>query len=194
MTPHKMRIQDSRMVWMDLEMTGLDPEKSRIIEMATLVTDSELNIIEEGPSFIIHQPLEVLRAMDNWNRSQHKKSGLIDAVKKSKMTVRRAERETLAFLKKHCPPRSAPLCGNSIHHDRRFLAKYMPRIHRYLHYRMVDVSSVKDLVKRWYDPRIRPPVKKSGHRAMQDIIESIDELRFYREHFFVPKEDLPHYV
>lgn len=172
------------MVWMDMEMTGLNPEKDKIIEIATVITDSGLNVVAEGPHLVIHQPPSVLKSMDRWNRTQHKKSGLTEAVKVSKASVREAEKATLDFIKRYCVPQTALLCGNSIHHDRRFLIRYMPRIHRYLHYRMVDVSTLKDLIQRWYPSKNDLPKKGQSHRAVEDIRESIEELRFYREHFF----------
>lgn len=177
--------RDGMIVWMDLEMTGLDPDKERIIEMATLVTDSELNVIEEGPSLVIHQSEALLEAMDEWNTSHHGKSGLTAKVRQSTVTEAAAEEATLAFIKKHCDERTAPLAGNSIHQDKLFLRKYMPRIEAYLHYRIVDVSSVKELVKRWYpDTHKAQPAKKEGHRALDDIRESVLELRYYRENAF----------
>ena len=174
----------NNLVWIDLEMTGLDPEKERIIEMAVIVTDSQLTILEEGPNLVIHQPREVLQAMDAWNQKQHKKSGLIEEVKKSKVTVLRAEREALRFIKRYCLPRKSQLCGNAIHHDRRFLIKAMPRLDRYLHYRHVDVSTIKALVQFWYTKNKNLPKKSEAHRALADIRESIEELRFYRKTYF----------
>ena len=171
------------LVWIDMEMTGLDPDKDRVIEIATIITDGQLRVIEEGPQFIVHQPKRVMQAMDEWNRKHHGSSGLTEAVLASKLTVRAAERQTLAFIKKYCPSKTAPLCGNSVHHDRRFLARHMPKLHEYLHYRLVDVSSIKELVKRWYGPA-RFPAKKECHRALDDIRESIEELKFYRRKYF----------
>ncbi len=172
------------MVWIDMEMTGLDPEKEGIIEMATIVTDSELNILEEGPELVIHQSNKLLKKMDAWNQNQHNKSGLVEKVKKSKVTVKRAESKTLTFIKKYCLRKKAALCGNSVHHDRRFIIKYMPKLNDYLHYRLVDVSTVKDLVRRWYPKNKSLPKKKETHRALSDIRESIEELRFYRKTYF----------
>ncbi|MBI3317477.1 MAG: oligoribonuclease [Candidatus Omnitrophica bacterium] len=178
----------TNLVWMDLEMTGLDPEKERIIEIATLITDKDLNVIAEGPNLVIHQPARVLRAMDDWNQKHHKKSGLLDAVKASRVSIRQAERETLRFIKGYCFPKKSPLCGNSIHHDRLFLLKSMPRIHDYLHYRIVDVSSLKFLIQSWYPKDKKLKKKKSAHRALEDIQASIDELKHYREHYLVKKD------
>ncbi len=173
------------MVWIDMEMTGLDPEKDRIIEIATVITDGELNVLAEGPDLVIHQPASVLRGMDDWNQKHHKESGLIQAVKGSVITVKQAEELTLSVVKQYCNPKKAPLCGNSVHHDRRFLGRYMPHLEAYLHYRHVDVSTLKALVARWYpkDKEKLPP-KGKAHRALADILESIEELKFYRQRYF----------
>lgn len=171
------------MVWIDMEMTGLDPVKDRIIEIASIVTDGQLNILAEGPNLVIHQPERLIRGMDQWNQEHHSKSGLIADVRNSTVTVKAAEKMTLEFLKEYCKPKKAPLCGNSVHHDRRFLARDMPAIDDYLHYRHVDVSTIKALVVRWY-PKDKEPPKGKSHRALSDIRESIEELRFYRERYF----------
>ena len=173
------------LIWMDLEMTGLDPDKERIIEMATIITDGRLNIVAEGPELVIHQPDEILDAMDAWNTSHHNASGLVSRVKKSRVTESQAEEETLQFIGRYCERSATPLAGNSVHQDRRFLARYMPRLHDYMHYRNVDVSTIKELAKRW-NPSIvhRAPRKSGSHRALEDIKESISELRFYRRAFF----------
>ena len=165
-------------------MTGLDPEKEGIIEIATIVTDKDLNIIDEGPHCVIHQKPKLLKDMDEWNTKQHTKSGLVEQVKKSKISVKKAERETIKFLEKYCHAGKAPLCGNSVHHDRRFIVKYMPKLSAFLHYRIVDVSTVRELVARWYPKSKDKPKKSDAHRALDDIRESIDELRFYRKHYF----------
>jgi oligoribonuclease len=176
---------DDRLVWMDLEMTGLDPAKERIIEVAVLVTNGQLEIVAEGPCLVIHQPDELLDAMDDWNKQHHGASGLTDRVRASEVGEAEAEEQVLAFIRAHCPERTTPLCGNSIHQDRRFLRRYMPKVDAYLHYRMVDVSTVKELVKRWYpDVGRRMPSKTETHRALEDIRESIQELRYYRENAF----------
>lgn len=173
------------LVWMDLEMSGLDPERERILEVAAIVTDGALDVIAEGPNLVVHQSDELLGAMDEWNTSHHGQSGLTDRVRASTLTETAAEDELLAFVAKHCNERSAPLAGNSIHHDRRFLAKYMPRLERYLHYRNVDVSTVKELVRRWYPELVeKVPKKRSTHRALDDIRESIEELRWYKKNVF----------
>lgn len=178
------KVHKHNMVWMDLEMTGLDPEKEGIIEIATIITDGELNILEEGPNIIVHQPPRLLKAMDEWNTTQHTKSGLVEQVKKSKVSVRDAELETLKFISKYCYPQKAPLCGNAIHHDRRFVIKYMKELNAFLHYRNVDVSTIKAIVDRWYPKSKDLPKKKENHRALDDVRESIEELRFYRKAYF----------
>lgn len=179
--PHK-----TNLVWLDMEMTGLDPEKERIIEVATIVTDSDLNVLAEGPNLVIHQSAVILKRMDAWNQKQHGGSGLIEAVRRSKVTVKEAEKKTLAFLKKHCVAGKSPLCGNSVHHDKRFIIKYMPALADFLHYRIVDVSTVKELTKRWYPDKKSKilPQKNSTHRALDDVKESIEELRALRKVFF----------
>jgi oligoribonuclease len=180
MTP---KVHRNNMVWIDMEMTGLDPEKEKILEIATIITDGNLNILAEGPDLVIHQPSSILKGMDEWNQAHHAKSGLIEAVKASTMTVKKAEQLTLEIIQEYCKPKKAPLCGNSVHHDRRFLLKYMPKIDSYLHYRHVDVSSLKALIARWY-PKDKEPPKGKSHRALSDIRESIAELKFYRERYF----------
>lgn len=172
---------------MDLEMTGLDPATDAIVEIATIVTDDELKIIAEGPDLVIHQSPEVLAAMDPFVVEMHTKSGLIVAISASTITLEEAGKQTLDFIKLHVPdPKSVPLCGNSIGTDRRFLAKYLPEIENYLHYRSVDVSSIKELAKRWYPKIGLDRTSKSGlHRALDDVKESVRELSFYRDNFFV---------
>ena len=175
---------DGHLVWVDLEMSGLDPERCTILEIATIVTDADLRIVAEGPVIAIHQPESVLAVMDEWNREHHAASGLSGRVRASTQSMADAEVATLAFVRRFCPERSSPLCGNSIHHDRRFLARYMPRFEAYLHYRNIDVSTIKELVRRWYPNGPQAPEKKHAHLALDDIRESIAELRFYREHVF----------
>lgn len=168
-----------------MEMTGLDPERERIIEIAVLVTDAQLEIVAEGPNLVIHQPESMLGAMDAWNQSHHTASGLVERVRASTVTEAQAEAEVLAFLQVHCAEGAAPLAGNSIHQDRRFLRRYMARVDGFLHYRNVDVSTVKELVRRWYPEVLAAaPEKVGAHRAMDDIRESIEELRYYRTHVF----------
>lgn len=180
-----MPARDDLLVWMDMEMSGLEPERDAILEIATLVTNAALDVVAEGPVIAVHQPDVVIEAMDDWNREHHGASGLTARVRASRVTLAEAETRTLDFVRQHCVERSSPLCGNSIHQDRRFLARYMPALDRYLHYRNVDVSTVKELTRRWY-PSIVAPEKRHAHLALDDIRESIDELRFYRAHVFRP--------
>jgi oligoribonuclease len=177
------------LVWMDLEMTGLNVDVDVILEIATIITDNELNIVAEGPALIINQPHAALEVMDNWVRNQHTKTGLIDAVAKSSMTLAVAQEETLDFIKEYCPPRDGVLCGNSVWQDRAFLRKYMPRITDYLHYRLIDVSSVKELAIRWYPKsQFLKFEKPDNHRALEDVRGSIKELAHYRKYFFIPEK------
>jgi len=171
---------------MDLEMTGLDPDKDVIVEIATLVTDDELNVVEEGPSLVIHQSETILATMNHVVVDMHTKSGLLDLIRSSTLSAAEAEEQTLAFIRKHVPEaRTIPLCGNSIGTDRRFLARYMPSIENHLHYRCVDVSTIKELAKRWYPSlTMDRPSKNGTHRAMDDVRASVDELRFYRDKVF----------
>jgi oligoribonuclease len=171
------------LVWMDLEMTGLDPEDNVIIEIATIITDDELNIIAEGPVIAVHQPDYELDKMDSWNVKTHGGSGLVDRVKASTVSMAEAEKQTLEFVEQYVKKGHSPLCGNSIHQDRRFLVKQMPLLEEYMHYRNIDVSTLKELAKRW-KPSILPGFKKGGsHKALDDILESIAEMKYYREHF-----------
>lgn len=176
------------LVWMDLEMTGLDPAVNVIVEIATIITDDELNIVAEGPDLVVHQSDEALALMEPVVVEMHAKSGLTDAIRASTITLEEAGAATLAFIKQHVPEaRVVPLCGNSIGMDRRFLDRYLPEIEHWLHYRSVDVSTIKELGKRWYPASLNSqPFKVGTHRALDDIRESIAELRFYRERFFVP--------
>jgi len=174
----------NHLVWIDLEMTGLDPEKERIIEMATIITDSELNLVAEGPVIAIKQPNSLLDAMDEWCTKTHGESGLTQRGKDSQISEAEAEQQTLEFLKQHMSAGTSPLCGNSIGQDRRFLVKYMPELEGFFHYRNLDVSTIKELARRWR-PDVLDGVKKKGsHLALDDIRDSINELRHYREHFF----------
>ena len=173
------------LIWIDLEMTGLDPDKEKIIEIATLITDSNLNVISEGPNLIISQPKEVLDEMDDWNQNQHGSTGLIDEVMKSDITEQVAEIETLEFISKHVGEKSSPMCGNTVSHDRRFLLKYMPRLEAYFNYRHIDVSSFKEVAVRWMN-EAQTYEKKGSHRALGDIKESVEELRFYKK-LFMPE-------
>jgi oligoribonuclease len=175
---------------MDLEMTGLDPVKNVIVEIATIVTDDDLNIVAEGPDLVVHQPEEALALMESVVVEMHTRSGLLDQIRASTLGLDEAGRITLEFIREHVPtPRSVPLCGNSIGMDRRFLDAYLPEIEHHLHYRSVDVSSVKELVRRWYPGLLNSRGNKQGtHRALDDVRESIAEMRFYREHVFVARE------
>ena len=173
------------LVWLDLEMTGLLPETDRIIEIATLVTDAQLNILAEGPTIAIKQSDAALAAMDNWNQKHHGASGLIDRVRKSTVDEQEATRQTLEFLQQYSTRNASPLCGNSICQDRRFMAKHMPELESFFHYRNLDVSTLKELVRRWRPELLDGMVKKGAHLAMDDIRESVEELRFYRKHFIV---------
>jgi len=170
------------LIWIDMEMTGLNPDSDRIIEIAIVITNSSLETLAEAPVLVIRQPDEVLDAMDSWNRSTHAKSGLVEKVKASQLGEAEAEGRLLAFLAQHVPEKTSPMCGNSICQDRRFLARWMPKLEAYFHYRNLDVSTLKELAKRW-KPEIAARLNKQGkHEALADIYESIDELKFYREH------------
>jgi oligoribonuclease len=171
------------LIWIDLEMTGLNPDSDLIIEIATVVTDKDLNILAKGPVLAVHQSEEALAAMDDWNQKHHGQSGLIERVKASTINAAEAERLTLEFLKEWVPANTSPICGNSIAQDRRFLYRYMPTLEAYFHYRNIDVSTLKELAARWA-PAVKDGFnKESKHQALDDIIESIEELRYYREHF-----------
>jgi oligoribonuclease len=178
-----MAQDQSNLLWLDMEMTGLDPDRDRIIEVAVVVTDSQLNTLSQAPVLVVHQADAILDAMDDWNKGTHARSGLIDKVKASTLAERAAEEQLLAFLAQHVPARTSPMCGNSICQDRRFLARYMPRLEAYFHYRNLDVSTLKELVKRWKPEIAKGLVKQGKHEALADIYESIDELKYYREHF-----------
>ncbi|QHM77994.1 Oligoribonuclease [Mixta theicola] len=178
-----MSANENNLIWIDLEMTGLDPERDRIIEIATLVTDASLNILAEGPVLAVHQPAGQLALMDEWNVRTHTGSGLVERVKASRYDERAAELATLEFLQQWVPANASPICGNSIGQDRRFLFKYMPELERYFHYRYLDVSTLKELARRW-KPEILTGFKKAEtHQALEDIRESVAELAWYREHF-----------
>ena len=179
----KTALNEFRLVWLDMEMTGLDPEKERIIEVAVVVTEPDLTIVAEGPVLVIHQPDSLLDAMDSWNRSTHGKSGLTDKVKASTLTEAQAEAELIAFLGQHVPAGKSPLCGNTVSQDRRFMFNYMPKLEQFFHYRTVDVSTIKELARRWRPELLKGFEKRSKHEALADIYESIDELKYYRETF-----------
>lgn len=178
-----MANNSQRLVWIDMEMTGLDPEKDKILEVALIVTEADLTIVAEAPVFVIHQSDEILNGMDKWNTSTHGKSGLTAKVRESTMTEAEAEEQLITFLKQYVPANVSPLCGNSVSQDRRFMFKYMPKLEQYFHYRTIDVSTFKELAKRWKPEVYKGFEKKSKHEALADIRESIDELAYYREHF-----------
>jgi len=180
-----MPIGNRHIVWMDLEMSGLDPERERILELAVLITNSDLEIVAEGPTLVVHQPDSLLTGMDAWNTEHHGASGLVERVRASKIDEREAERLVIDFLRLYCEEKTAPLAGNSIWQDRRFLGRYMPRLEGFLHHRIVDVSSIKELAYRWRAEIMeRAPRKKETHRALDDIKESLEELRFYKRELF----------
>jgi oligoribonuclease len=181
-----MSDKKTNLIWIDLEMTGLDTIQDEIIEIATLVTDSQLNVIAEGPMLAIHQPDKLLDAMDEWNTRQHGKSGLTQRVKDSTLSAQDAERMTLEFLAEHVDAGASPMCGNSICQDRRFMARLMPELEEFFHYRNLDVSTLKELGNRWAPEVMAGYKKESSHLAMNDIKDSIAELQYYREHLFKP--------
>ncbi|MGI0117999.1 oligoribonuclease [Zooshikella sp. RANM57] len=174
------------LIWIDMEMTGLDPDLHRVIEIATVVTDDQLNVIAEGPVLVVHQPDDHLSLMDDWCVQQHGSSGLTAKVRKSLITEKQAEAETIAFLSQYVEPGQSPMCGNTIGQDRRFLYRYMPDLERFFHYRSIDVSTLKELARRWNPALLSGINKTASHQALADIYESIDELRYYREHFIQP--------
>ncbi len=172
----------NNLIWIDIEMSGLNPETDRILEIAILITNSQLELVAEGPVVVVHQPPAVLDAMDDWNKGTHGKSGLTDRVKASTLSEADAESQLLAFVSQHVPKSASPICGNSVHQDRRFLVKYMPGLEAYFLYRNLDVSTLKELVRRWKPEVLAGLVKHGKHEALADIHESINELRYYREH------------
>lgn len=178
--------KNDRLVWVDMEMSGLQPETDRILEIAMIVTDGDLNIVAEGPVLVVHQEDAVLDRMDAWNKGTHGKSGLIDKVKTSTLTEADVEAACLAFLKQHVKSSISPMCGNTIHQDRRFMNRYMPKLEAYFHYRNIDVSTIKELCKRWQPEIAKGFSKQQAHTALADIIESVEELRYYREKLFIP--------
>ncbi|WP_022653685.1 oligoribonuclease [Aquaspirillum serpens] len=178
-----MAQDQNHLIWLDMEMTGLFPDRDRIIELAVVITDANLNTVAESPVLVVHQPDTVLEAMDDWNKNTHGKSGLIDKVKASTLTEQEAEAQMLAFISQYVPARKSPMCGNSICQDRRFMARWMPTLEDYFHYRNLDVSTLKELAKRWRPDVAKGVVKKGRHEALADIYESIEEMKHYREHF-----------
>ena len=184
-TGNNASIEPARaMVWMDLEMTGLDPDRDLILEAAAIITDFNLEVVEQAPPLVIHYEREQMPPMDSWNQKHHTTSGLLDEVQQSEISIEEAEAVLLQFVSRHAGPCEAPLCGNSVWQDRRFLCRHMPGLERFLHYRIVDVSTIKELARRWHPALLDGKTKKETHRAMHDIRESINELRLYRDHFF----------
>lgn len=172
----------TRLIWIDMEMSGLNPDTDRVLELAIVVTDSQLNTVAEAPVLVVHQNDDVLAAMDDWNKSTHGKSGLVDRVKASPLTESQAEEQLVAFLAELLPPKVSPMCGNSVHQDRRFMARYLPQLEAFFLYRNLDVSTLKELARRWKPQIMAGLTKQSKHEALADIYESIDELKYYREH------------
>ena len=179
----KSHPNEFRLVWLDMEMTGLDPEKERIIEVAVVITEPDLTVVAEGPVLVVHQSDSLLDAMDSWNKSTHGKSGLIDRVKASVSTESEVEAQLIAFMAQYVPAGKSPLCGNTVSQDRRFMFNYMPKLEQFFHYRTIDVSTLKELARRWKPELLKGFEKRSKHEALADIYESIDELKYYRENF-----------
>ncbi len=178
-----MAQNENHLIWLDMEMTGLDPERDRIIEMAMIVTDNNLEVVAESPVWAVHQSDELLEAMDEWNKNTHGKSGLIDRVRASTFVEAAVEAAALAFVQAYAPKRTSPMCGNSIGQDRRFMVRYLPQLEEWFHYRNLDVSTLKELCRRWKPEVAKGFEKESAHTALADIRESIEELKYYREHF-----------
>jgi oligoribonuclease len=173
----------ANLIWIDMEMSGLDPDRDRVLEVAIVITNVDLHVVAEAPVLVVHQPDSVLNSMDSWNTSTHARTGLTDRVRASTMTEAQAEQRMLEFVSEYVPPSTSPMCGNSVHQDRRFLARYMPRLESYFLYRNLDVSTLKELARRWRPSLLDALVKAGKHEALADIHESIDELKYYREHF-----------
>jgi oligoribonuclease len=178
-----IRPSDDHLIWVDMEMSGLDPESNRILEVAVVVTDGQLNVVAQGPVLVIHQTDEHMATMDAWNQGTHGRSGLTEKVKQSTLTEAQGEVQIVEFLKTVVPAGKSPMCGNTIHQDRRFMARYMPTLEAYFHYRNLDVSTIKELCRRWRPEVYKGFEKKGAHTALADILESIEELRYYRDHF-----------
>ncbi|WP_037586613.1 oligoribonuclease [Stenoxybacter acetivorans] len=181
----------NNLVWLDMEMTGLNPEHDRIIEAAMIITDSDLNILAQSEVYVIHQSDEVMNSMGSWCTATHERTGLTAKVKASTTTEAEAEQALLTLMRQWLPEKTSPMCGNSIHQDRRFMAKYMPQLEAYFHYRNLDVSTLKELAKRWNAPIAKGVVKKGAHQALDDILESIEEMKYYRSHFLKISEKVP---
>jgi len=178
-----MAQDSSNLIWIDMEMSGLNPDNDRVLEVAIVITDAQLNVVAEGPVKVVHQPDDVFERMDSWNKSTHRKSGLIDRVKAATQNEAEVEAELIVFLAQHLPENTSPMCGNSICQDRRFLARHMPKLEAFFHYRNLDVSTLKELAKRWKPGIMAGFVKHGKHEALADIHESVEELKYYREHF-----------
>ncbi|MTD33827.1 oligoribonuclease [Paludibacterium denitrificans] len=178
-----MAQDQNNLIWLDMEMTGLNPDTDRIIEVAMVITDSQLNVVAQSPVYAVHQPAAIMDGMDDWNKNTHGRSGLIERVKDSTLDEAQVEQAMLAFLQEHVPTKASPMCGNSICQDRRFMARWMPALENYFHYRNLDVSTLKELCKRWKPEVARGVIKRGKHQALADILESIEELKYYREHF-----------
>jgi oligoribonuclease len=187
--PQSKLKNDTHLAWVDMEMTGLNPDTDKVIEIAIVITDSELEVIAEGPVIAIHQSDEVLAGMDEWNTRTHGRSGLTERVRQSSVNEDLAQKQLVAWLSEYIGPNKTPMCGNSICQDRRFMAKHMPELEAYFHYRNLDVSSFKEVARRWNPAMAKGFVKKTKHTALSDIMESIEELRYYRQHFIVPPEN-----
>ncbi len=183
-----MSFNNDNLIWIDLEMTGLDPETDRIIEIATVVTDKDLNVLAEGPMLAIHESKQVLDNMDEWCVNTHGASGLTERVLKSTISAADAEQQTIEFLKLYVGEGKSPMCGNTICQDRRFMVNYMPKLEQYFHYRHIDVSTIKELLKRWRKDLLSGHVKQGAHLALDDVMESIDELKYYRQHFLIAEK------
>ena len=180
----------NNLIWLDMEMTGLDPERERIIEVAMIITDPDLNVLAQSEVYAIHQSDEVLDAMDEWNTATHGRTGLTERVRASKHTEAEVEQKLLAFMAEWVPEKATPMCGNTIHQDRRFMVRYMPALEAYFHYRNLDVSTLKELARRWHPAVAKGVVKRGSHQALDDIMESIEEMRYYRTHFIkLPEAD-----
>ena len=178
-----MAADQNNLLWVDMEMSGLNPDTDKVLEVAIVVTDTQLNTVAEAPVFVVHQPASVLDAMDSWNKATHAKSGLVERVKASTLNESEVENRMVEFLQQYVPAGVSPMCGNSVHQDRRFMVRYLPKLEAFFHYRNLDVSTLKELVKRW-KPELAGGFAKHGkHEALADIYESIDELKYYREHF-----------
>ena len=180
----------NNLCWLDMEMTGLDPEKERIIEVAVIITDSDLNVLAQSEVYVIHQSDEILDAMDEWCTATHGRTGLTERVRQSHYTEAEVEQKLLGFIAEWIPEKASPMCGNSVHQDRRFMQKYMPRLEAWFHYRNLDVSTLKELAKRWHPALAKGVIKRGSHKALDDILESIEEMRYYRDHFLkLPTQD-----